>query len=81
CVDCGAIFAFERDHANPRANRGETSYANMEPRCSPCHRKKTEEDRKAGLLGPHARKPRTRREGGARAGEPRATRPDRARAP
>ncbi|MBI2168580.1 MAG: DUF222 domain-containing protein [Actinobacteria bacterium] len=78
CADCGAIFAFERDHANPRANGGATSYLNMEPRCPPCHRKKTEEDREAGLLGPLARPPRPR---GARASKPRASRPERARAP
>lgn len=51
CVDCGATYAIERDHVNPVANGGETSHENLEPRCPPCHRAKTERDREAGLLG------------------------------
>ena len=33
------------------ANDGPTSYENLKPRCPPHHRKKTEADRLAGLLG------------------------------
>lgn len=51
CVDCGSRFHLEDDHVNPRANRGPTSYSNLRPRCWPCHVKKTEQDRRDGLLG------------------------------
>jgi hypothetical protein len=37
--------------ANPVANGGPTCYDNLKPRCWPHHRDKTEQDRKAGLLG------------------------------
>jgi hypothetical protein len=40
----------QRDHIDPVANGGETSYANNQPLCPPDHRIKTERDRKAGLL-------------------------------
>ena len=48
----------QRDHIDPVANGGETSYENNQPLCPPHHRIKTESDRKAGLL--HRRKPRRR---------------------
>jgi len=53
CVDagCGRKYGLEWDHRNPLANRGETSYANLDPRCKPSHWEKTQRDRKAGLLG------------------------------
>jgi 5-methylcytosine-specific restriction endonuclease McrA len=51
CTDCGSTFRLQRDHINPVANGGDTTYANIAPRCDPCHQAKTEEDRKAGLLG------------------------------
>jgi 5-methylcytosine-specific restriction endonuclease McrA len=70
CADCGATFAFERDHVNPRANGGPTSNANLEPRCPPCHRAKTERDREAGLLG---KNPPRRRPGGGRSRPKRAS--------
>ncbi|HLF99912.1 MAG TPA: HNH endonuclease, partial [Acidimicrobiia bacterium] len=41
-------------HVDPRANFGETSYRNLARRCWPCHARKTEEDRRRGLLGKHA---------------------------
>lgn len=79
CADCSATFAFQRDHVDPRANGGETSLANLEPRCPPCHRAKTERDREAGLLGPTPKRP-PRRKAGATA-QPQAGAPERARAP
>ncbi|MFP5298333.1 MAG: HNH endonuclease [Actinomycetota bacterium] len=63
CIDCGNRFRPEFDHLEPRAARGPTSKPNLCPRCNPCHKAKTERDRKAGKLGPprdpRARKPKT----------------------
>jgi len=52
CIEagCDRRYHLEWDHVDPRANRGPTSYANLEPRCYPHHREKTERDRRAGLL-------------------------------
>jgi hypothetical protein len=36
---------------NPVGNGGLTTYDNMRGRCWDCHQKKTEADRRAGLLG------------------------------
>ncbi|MCU1449925.1 MAG: protein of unknown function endonuclease [Acidimicrobiales bacterium] len=47
---CGRRHGIEWDHVNPVANHGETSYRNLEPKCWPDHREKTERDRRAGLL-------------------------------
>jgi hypothetical protein len=49
CADCDRRYHLEWDHVDPYANGGLTSYANLEPRCQPCHDDKTERDRKAGL--------------------------------
>jgi 5-methylcytosine-specific restriction endonuclease McrA len=51
CVDCGGRDGLQRDHVDPVANGGLTTYANLRGRCWGCHDKKTEEDRQAGLLG------------------------------
>ncbi|MCA1847361.1 MAG: HNH endonuclease, partial [Actinobacteria bacterium] len=48
---CSRRYHLQRDHIDPVANGGETSYANNQPLCPPDHRMKTERDRKAGLLG------------------------------
>jgi 5-methylcytosine-specific restriction endonuclease McrA len=53
CTDCGRRYGIQRDHVNPVANRGLTSYDNLRGRCWDCHEKKTEADRRAGLLGPN----------------------------
>ena len=53
CTDCARRYGIQRDHVNPVANRGLTSYDNLRGRCWDCHEKKTEADRKAGLLGPN----------------------------
>jgi 5-methylcytosine-specific restriction endonuclease McrA len=53
CTDCGKRYSIERDHVNPVANGGITTYDNMRGRCWDCHEKKTEADRQAGLLGPN----------------------------
>jgi len=52
CVepDCGRRYGLEWDHVEPLAHRGPTSYENLQPRCWPHHRNKTERDRAAGLL-------------------------------
>ncbi|MGH2735108.1 MAG: HNH endonuclease [Actinomycetota bacterium] len=52
CVDCGNRFRTENDHIEPRVAGGPASTDNFEPRCWPCHQKKTERDRKAGKLKP-----------------------------
>lgn len=52
CSDCGNRFRNEIDHIDPFASGGETSYANNEPRCNLCHKRKTERDRMAGKLTP-----------------------------
>ena len=54
CADCGTRHGLQRDHINPVANHGPTSYSNTDPRCYTCHEEKTEQDRQAGLLGPNA---------------------------
>ena len=51
CCDCGRTYGLEWDHVDPRANGGVTAIGNYKPRCTPCHRQKTERDREAGLLG------------------------------
>jgi hypothetical protein len=59
---CHRRYHLQRDHIDPVANGGETSYANNQPLCPPDHRIKTERDRKAGLL--HRKKPRGRQPDG-----------------
>ena len=56
---CDRRYHLERDHIDPCANGGETTYENLASRCWPHHRIKTERDRKAGLLSnkPKARGP------------------------
>ena len=58
---CDRRYHLQRDHIDPVANGGETSYANNQPLRPPDHRIKTEADRKAGLLDrrkPGGRQPR-----------------------
>jgi len=52
CVEpeCGRRYGLEWDHVDPVANGGPTSLDNLQPRCWPHHRDKTERDRQAGLL-------------------------------
>jgi hypothetical protein len=52
CVEpqCGRRYGLEWDHVDPLAHRGPTSYENLQPRCWPHHRDKTDRDRAAGLL-------------------------------
>jgi hypothetical protein len=52
CGDCGSRFGLEYDHINPVANKGETSFSNVQALCWGDHQAKTERDRQAGLLGP-----------------------------
>jgi hypothetical protein len=54
---CDRRHHLQRDHIDPVANGGETSYANNPPLCPPDHRIKTESDRKAGLLRKKAARP------------------------
>ena len=53
---CDRRYHLQRDHIDPVANGGMTTYLNNQPLCGPDHRIKTDQDRKAGLL--HRRKPR-----------------------
>jgi hypothetical protein len=53
CVDCGQRWRLHYDHVDPVANHGPTSYDNIQARCWTDHAIKTQQDRKAGLLGPH----------------------------
>jgi hypothetical protein len=63
---CARRSRLQRDHIDPVANGGETSYANNQPLCPPDHRLKTERDRKAGLLsGKHRRRTESARAGPA----------------
>ena len=54
CPRCGKRYRLQVDHKNPRANGGLTEFHNLGPLCPPCHREKTEEDRRAGKLGPRS---------------------------
>jgi len=54
CVDCGKRFRTEDDHVDPHCGGGPASADNLDPRCKPCHKAKTERDRKAGKLRPRA---------------------------
>jgi hypothetical protein len=49
---CARRYGLEWDHLDPVAHGGPTSLDNLEPRCWPHHREKTERDRSAGLLAP-----------------------------
>jgi hypothetical protein len=48
CIDCGNHYWIEFDHQVPRVAHGPTSPSNLPGRCRPCHRIKTEEDRRNG---------------------------------
>ena len=52
---CGSRFGLQFDHIDPVANDGPTSMENLQALCWSHHQEKTDRDRKAGLLGPHAR--------------------------
>ena len=56
CADdgCDRRHGLEKDHDDPVANGGMTSYENIKLRCKPDHRAKTERERTAGLLGGRA---------------------------
>ncbi|MFN2556657.1 MAG: HNH endonuclease signature motif containing protein [Nitriliruptorales bacterium] len=43
---CGRRDGLEWDHKKPLAHRGPTAYRNLEPRCRPHHREKTEREAK-----------------------------------
>jgi hypothetical protein len=47
---CDRRYGLQWDHVDPRANRGPTSYENLQPLCWAHHQHKTDRDRKAGLL-------------------------------
>lgn len=49
CVDCGKRFRLEWDHVVPVCAGGVTSYKNQRPRCTQCHRVKSDDERAAGL--------------------------------
>jgi hypothetical protein len=77
-LGCGRRYHLQRDHIDPVANGGLTSYVNNQLLCPPDHRIKTERDRKAGLL--RRKKPRGRGPDSTSAGPNRdRSRPDRHR--
>ena len=47
---CDRRYGLQWDHVDPRANRGVTSYENLERLCGGHHEEKTQRDRAAGLL-------------------------------
>lgn len=51
CVEagCDRRYGLEWDHVRPVAAGGETSFANLDPRCWPHHRAKSERERAAGV--------------------------------
>jgi hypothetical protein len=57
CADCHKRHGLQIDHVDPVANGGPTRLDNLQPRCWKDHQAKTERDRQAGLLGPHAPRP------------------------
>ena len=65
CIEpgCSRRHGLEWDHVDPVANNGPTSYANLQPRCWPHHRDKTELDRLAGLLDGRVRAARAEKRG------------------
>jgi 5-methylcytosine-specific restriction endonuclease McrA len=77
CVDCGKRFRTEDDHVDPHCGGGFASTDNLDPRCWPCHKAKTERDRKAGKLKPRA----PDAERGREAGKPTPGKPDAERGP
>jgi hypothetical protein len=54
---CDRRHHLERDHINPCANGGQTSFENLGSPCWPHHCIKTERDRKAGLIRGQTRGP------------------------
>ncbi|HVC14947.1 MAG TPA: DUF222 domain-containing protein [Acidimicrobiales bacterium] len=55
CVNCRRTWGLQRDHEDPVANNGPTSYGNVRDLCYHCHTEKTERDRARGFLGPRAK--------------------------
>jgi hypothetical protein len=52
CKDgCACELGLQWDHIDPVANGGPTSMSNLDPKCTPGHKVKTEADWAAGLLG------------------------------
>ncbi len=47
---CAKRKGLQSDHLDPVAHGGETSLANLDPKCTPSHKAKTKADRAAGLL-------------------------------
>jgi hypothetical protein len=54
---CDRRHHLERDHIDPCANGGQTTFENLATPCWPHHRAKTERDRKAGLFRGQPRGP------------------------
>jgi len=77
CVDCGKRFRTEDDHVDPHCGGGFASTDNLDHRCGPCHKAKTERDRKAGKLKPRA----PDAERGREADKPTPRKPDAERGP
>jgi hypothetical protein len=54
-ANCDRRFHLQQDHIDPVANGGKTALVNTQPLCWVHHQLKTEEDRRAGHLGPGPR--------------------------
>lgn len=68
CARCGGRRFLQRDHAMPHTAGGLMSIDNIGFLCGECHREKTDEDRRKGLLGPNPASPK-RRPPGRRSGK------------
>ena len=64
CVDCGNRLRIELDHRQPHAAGGPASTDNLDPRCEPCHDKKTVADRKPASSNPRETRSGRRRDPG-----------------
>jgi hypothetical protein len=51
CAHCGSRWNLQNDHIDPVNNDGPTEYSNLQPLCWADHQRKTEDDRRKGLLG------------------------------
>jgi hypothetical protein len=51
CRRCGSRFRVQGDHIDPHTHGGEMCIDNLQDLCPACHREKTEDDRRRGLLG------------------------------
>ena len=56
CAECGATGRLELDHIEPLAEGGRDELGNCQNLCPPCHRVKSEAERKRGIERARARR-------------------------